>query len=234
MWSQRIAIPLPPRAVTSSAVSSIVPGRPSVVGSRRTLVRASTGLFYDRVPLRAVANALLSAGNTTDLSKLRQITVSLSPAQAGAPAFPNILSTVAPSVTLVNLTTMLAHTSGQWIASDWPVCPIAEMASPQRMGAALTYARRYQPACVLDIATLTGAIVVALGHTATGVMGTDEQLIEEAQRPRGAVGARLYGRRRDKAWKHHRPNPGGGPKPAAGAAPAKTARPAPAAAKPAR
>src|SRR5229473_8223113 len=44
---------------------------------------------------------------------------------------------------IVNLTTMLAHASGEWIASDWPVCPIAEMASPQRMGAALTYARRY-------------------------------------------------------------------------------------------
>src|SRR6266404_3113669 len=44
---------------------------------------------------------------------------------------------------MVNLTTVLAHGSGEWIASDWPVCPIAEMASPQRMGAALTYARRY-------------------------------------------------------------------------------------------
>src|SRR5205807_7932497 len=44
---------------------------------------------------------------------------------------------------LVNLTTMLAHASGEWIASDWPVCPIAEMANPHRMGAALTYARRY-------------------------------------------------------------------------------------------
>src|SRR5258708_36126059 len=44
---------------------------------------------------------------------------------------------------LVNLTTVLAHASGEWIASDWPVCRIAEMASPQRMGAALTYARRY-------------------------------------------------------------------------------------------
>src|SRR6266446_1371164 len=44
---------------------------------------------------------------------------------------------------ILNLTTMLAHTSGEWIASDWPVCPIAEMASPQRMGAALTCARRY-------------------------------------------------------------------------------------------
>ena len=40
----------------------------------------------------------------------------------------------------VNLTTVLAHASGEWIASDWPVCPIADVASPQRMGAALTYA----------------------------------------------------------------------------------------------
>jgi hypothetical protein len=53
---------------------------------------------------------------------------------------------------LVNLTTMLAHTSGQWIASDWPVCPIAEMASPQRMGAALTYARRYALFTLVGIA----------------------------------------------------------------------------------
>jgi hypothetical protein len=43
----------------------------------------------------------------------------------------------------VNLTTMLARASAEWIASDWPVCPIAETANPQRMGAALTYARPY-------------------------------------------------------------------------------------------
>ena len=35
---------------------------------------------------------------------------------------------------MVNLTTTLAHASGEWIASDWPVCPIAETANPQRMG----------------------------------------------------------------------------------------------------
>ena len=64
--------------------------------SRRTVVRGSAGLFYDRVPLRALANALLSAGNTTDLTKLRQIGVSLSPTQAGAPVFPNILSARRP------------------------------------------------------------------------------------------------------------------------------------------
>jgi ERF superfamily len=53
---------------------------------------------------------------------------------------------------MVNLTTMLAHASGEWIASDWPVCPIAEMASPQRMGAALTYARRYALFTLVGIA----------------------------------------------------------------------------------
>ena len=74
--------------------------------SRRTLVRGSAGVFYDRVPLRALANALLSAGNTDDVAKLRQITVSLSPTQAGAPTFPNILPEVVPSVTLPSLTTM--------------------------------------------------------------------------------------------------------------------------------
>jgi hypothetical protein len=41
---------------------------------------------------------------------------------------------------IVNLTTVLAHSSGEWIASDWPVCPIVETARPHRMGAALTYA----------------------------------------------------------------------------------------------
>ena len=74
--------------------------------SNRTVVRGSVGRFYDRVPLRALANALLSAGNTTDLVNLRQIAVSLSPTQAGAPVFPNILADVVPTVTLPALTSM--------------------------------------------------------------------------------------------------------------------------------
>ena len=51
-----------------------------------------------------------------------------------------------------NLTTVLAHSSGEWIASDWPVCEIADMATPQRMGAALTYARRYALFTLVGIA----------------------------------------------------------------------------------
>src|SRR5262245_21758871 len=53
---------------------------------------------------------------------------------------------------MVQLTTMLAHASGEWIASDWPVCPIAETANPQRMGAALTYAWRYALFTLVGIA----------------------------------------------------------------------------------
>ena len=55
------------------------------------------------MPLRALANAVLSAGNTTDLAALNQTSISLSPAQAGAPVFPNILTAPIPSVTLFNL-----------------------------------------------------------------------------------------------------------------------------------
>jgi hypothetical protein len=68
-------------------------------------VRGSYGLFYDRVPLRALANALLSSGNSTALTSSSQVSIGLSPAQTGAPVFPNILGTL-PSGVLVNFTTM--------------------------------------------------------------------------------------------------------------------------------
>jgi len=57
---------------------------------------------------------------------------------------------------------------------------------------ALTYAKRYQPAAVIDIATLTGAIVVALGHTASGLMGTDDRLIEEVRDAGERAGERVW------------------------------------------
>jgi hypothetical protein len=52
----------------------------------------------------------------------------------------------------VSLITMLAHSSGEWIASDWPVCALSDMAAPRRMGAALTYARRYALFTLVGIA----------------------------------------------------------------------------------
>src|SRR6516164_3545639 len=53
---------------------------------------------------------------------------------------------------IVRLNTVLAHASGEWIASDWPVCSISETATPHRMGAALTYARRYALFTLVGIA----------------------------------------------------------------------------------
>jgi ERF superfamily len=53
---------------------------------------------------------------------------------------------------IVRLSTVLAHASGEWIASDWPVCAITETAAPHRMGAALTYARRYALFTLVGIA----------------------------------------------------------------------------------
>ena len=52
----------------------------------------------------------------------------------------------------IQLTTMLAHSSGEWMSSDWPVCPVSETAAPHRMGAALTYARRYALFTLVGIA----------------------------------------------------------------------------------
>jgi ERF superfamily len=53
---------------------------------------------------------------------------------------------------LLRLTTVLAHSSGEWISSEWPVCPIVDLASAQRIGAALTYARRYALFTLVGIA----------------------------------------------------------------------------------
>ena len=53
---------------------------------------------------------------------------------------------------IINLTTVLAHSSGEWISSDFPVCSISETATPHRMGAALTYARRYALFTLVGIA----------------------------------------------------------------------------------
>jgi len=79
----------------------------SPFASRRTVVRGGYGLFYDRIPLRPLANALLSAYNTTVVGNLQQLSISLSPTQAGAPVFPAILGSLTiPAGVLFNFSTM--------------------------------------------------------------------------------------------------------------------------------
>jgi leucyl aminopeptidase len=57
---------------------------------------------------------------------------------------------------------------------------------------ALSYVRRYKPAAILDAATLTGAVVVALGHQAIGIMGTDERLVGEVREAGERAGERCW------------------------------------------
>jgi ERF superfamily len=61
-------------------------------------------------------------------------------------------TTIDQDIQTVSLSTVLAHSSGEWIASDWPVCTLSQMAAPRRMGAALTYARRYALFTLVGIA----------------------------------------------------------------------------------
>jgi hypothetical protein len=53
---------------------------------------------------------------------------------------------------VLTLTTMLVHSSDEWIASNWPVCSVAEISNPHRTGSALTDARRYALFTLVGIA----------------------------------------------------------------------------------
>jgi hypothetical protein len=78
---------------------------------------------------------------------------------------------------IVRLTTVLAHSSGEWISSEWPVCPVAETATPHRMGAALTYARRYALFTLVGIAGEDDLDAPDIGPAAAPpTRGTDEAI----------------------------------------------------------
>ena len=74
---------------------------------------------------------------------------------------------------LIRLTTMLAHSSGEWVSSDWPVCSVSETSAPHRMGAALTYARRYALFTLVGIAGEDDLDAPDLGNVAGPALGTD-------------------------------------------------------------
>ena len=107
---------------------------------------------------------------------------------------------------LIRLTTTLAHASGEWLSSEWPVCQVADIASPRRMGAALTYARRYALFTLVGIAgeddldapdLNEGAKIVAPPTTSRNSdgRGSDHNLAEQCCASSRRSG-RLFWRRR--------------------------------------
>ena len=114
----------------------------------------------------------------------------------------------------VNLTTVLAHASGEWIASEWPVCPVSEIASPRRMGAALTYARRYALFSLVGIAGEDDVDAPDL-HAPTREIGAE---------PVAANGGTAFNAREQHAPAEAKPHPQVKPKPRARNSDTRTAR----------
>lgn len=79
----------------------------------------------------------------------------------------------------IHLTTVLAHSSGEWMSSDWPVCAISETNAPHRMGAALTYARRYALFTLVGIAGEDDLDAPDLPNLRTGGEPADSQRTNE-------------------------------------------------------
>jgi hypothetical protein len=89
---------------------------------------------------------------------------------------------------IINLKTVLAHSSGEWISSDWPVCSLEEMASPKRMGAALTYARRYALFALVGIAGEDDLDAPDLHVAEPGDAGGPHAVSHHRTRPNGGDG----------------------------------------------
>jgi ERF superfamily len=97
---------------------------------------------------------------------------------------------------LINLTTVLAHSSGEWISSDWPVCQVSETATPRRMGAALTYARRY---ALFTLVGITGEDDLDAPDLITPPNQTSALVKAEEGNSSGQTNARLNGGKADRA-----------------------------------
>ena len=93
---------------------------------------------------------------------------------------------------LIRLTTTLAHSSGEWLSSDWPVCPVSETIAPHRMGAALTYARRYALFTLVGIAGEDDLDAPDLNGALADPLALDgSETDRSGQQPDGAASAAL-------------------------------------------
>ena len=104
---------------------------------------------------------------------------------------------------IVRLSTVLAHASGEWIASDWPVCAISETATPRRMGAALTYARRYALFTLVGIAGEDDLDAPDLNAPTAPISGAEKPASKNFGGLNGGQGRSTAGSRNRKAASDH-------------------------------
>ena len=107
----------------------------------------------------------------------------------------------------IQLTTLLAHASGEWISSDWPVCPVSETAAPHRMGAALTYARRYALFALVGIAGEDDldAPDFLVEPSPVAPMPTDSRQAPQVGRSPPMAPSTNPGKQSPPSWPNHRP-----------------------------
>src|SRR5437588_775062 len=120
-------------AALAKAQAELVNPEKSLIATIRSQTRGEVGQSFRYAPLSSGLDIVRKTLGRHEIATIQSTAVD-------------------PSTGTINLTTMLAHASGEWIASDWPVCPLADMAAPRRMGAALTYARRYALFTLVGIA----------------------------------------------------------------------------------
>src|SRR5437588_3257447 len=126
-------------AALAKAQAELVNPEKSLVANIRTERRGEAGQSFRYAPLSSGLDIVRKTLGRHEIATIQTTAVD-------------------PSTATINLTTMLAHASGEWIASDWPVCTLADMAAPKRMGSALTYARRYSLFTLVGIAGEDGVI----------------------------------------------------------------------------
>src|SRR5258708_16627640 len=98
---------------------------------------------------------------------------------------------------------------GKWVSSEWPVCPVSETAAPHKMGAALTYARRYALFTLVGIAgdddldapDILNEIAPAISPAAA----IRTKRVEAARQSRVAGGAAAAGNGRDRKYSRAAP-----------------------------
>src|SRR5215467_5800031 len=143
------------RSGTVSERSAQNPARSALISlRRRTAVQRSSGTIGTIAAALAKAQAQLINPEKSLVAKIQSDEASGSersfryaPLSSGLDIVRKTLSqqeiatvqttSIDEAAGVVRLSTVLAHASGEWIASDWPVCAISETAAPHRMGAAL-------------------------------------------------------------------------------------------------